>query len=92
MLCAGEVFSSMVTEPVSKCLQISISVSTDTVYRYQPASKNKSLRGKAFAKSFPTNGPYVTILAERFLPQCFLCEVWRTVVIRDGGRSVLFAR
>jgi hypothetical protein len=55
----------------SKCLQLSVSVSTETVFRNQLVSRKQSLRGSVFAHSFPRDGPHVTILA------CLmgLCEV-----------------
>jgi hypothetical protein len=45
----------------SKCLQLSVSASLETVFRNQLVSKKQSLRGKVFANSFPRDGPHVTI-------------------------------
>jgi hypothetical protein len=44
-----------------KCLQLSVSVSMETVFRNHLVSRNQSLRGNVFAHSFPRNYPYVTI-------------------------------
>jgi hypothetical protein len=45
---------------VSKCLQLSLSVSMEIVFRNQLVSRNQSLSGNVFAHSFPRNGPHVT--------------------------------
>jgi hypothetical protein len=45
----------------SKCLQFSVSVSMETVFRNWSVSRNQSLRGNVFSHSFPRNGPCVTI-------------------------------
>jgi hypothetical protein len=44
---------------VSKCLQLPVSVSLETVFRSQLVSRNQSLRGEVFVYSFPRNGPEV---------------------------------
>jgi hypothetical protein len=46
---------------VSKCLQLSASVSVESVFRNYLVSKNQSLCGNAFAYSFPRNDPCITI-------------------------------
>jgi hypothetical protein len=55
-------FNSQATVWFSKCLQLSVSVSLETVFRHQLVSKKQSVRGNVFAHSFPRNGPNVTIL------------------------------
>jgi hypothetical protein len=62
MLCAGNVFSCKVTEPnpFLSVYNFAVSVSMETVLRNQPASKKQSLRGNAFASTFPRNSPYGT--------------------------------
>jgi hypothetical protein len=44
-----------------KCLQLSVSVSMETVFRIQSVFRNHSLRGNMFAHSFPRNGPHATV-------------------------------
>jgi hypothetical protein len=44
-----------------KCLQMSVSVSLETVFRNQLVSKKQSLRGNVFSNSFPRDSPHVTL-------------------------------
>jgi hypothetical protein len=46
----------------SKCLQHSVFISLETVFRNQLISKKESLRGNVTADSFHRDGPHVTIL------------------------------
>jgi hypothetical protein len=55
------------------CLQVSVSVSLETVVHNQLVSKEQSLRGDVFASLFPRDGPHVTILV--CLMGLFPCEV-----------------
>jgi hypothetical protein len=57
-------FNSQATVWFSKCLQLSISVSLETVFRNQLISRNQFLRGNVFTQSFPRNGLHVTIESE----------------------------
>jgi hypothetical protein len=59
----------------SECLQFSVSVSMETVFRNRLVSRNPSLRFNVFAHSFPRNSPHVTVY-------WFRCE-W--LVFRKGN-------
>jgi hypothetical protein len=48
-------------------LQLSVSVSLETVFCNQLLSRNQSLSGNVFAHSFPRNGPHVTIFKNKAL-------------------------
>jgi hypothetical protein len=53
--------NSQATISVSECLQLSVFLSLETVFRNQLVSSNQSLHGNVFTRSFPRNDPHVTV-------------------------------
>jgi hypothetical protein len=86
MLSREPCINSQATVSFSKCLQLSVSLSLETVFRNQLVSKKQSLRGSVFANSFPTGGPHVTLWNITFLCIDFVFAVGHYAA--HGSRAV----